>query len=86
MQVMDGGIKLVPDCVLRLLSQERPTTYPTSQIEHGVVVFADISGFTTLCEQAGSAGNSGIDILAQQINQRFNILVEGKVERARSSQ
>ncbi|XP_052767837.1 adenylate cyclase type 10-like [Mya arenaria] len=50
---------------------------PWSVTYHAVVMFADISGFTALCETYSHIGQSGVDQLTRTLNDYLSALVEG---------
>ncbi|XP_052249078.1 adenylate cyclase type 10-like [Dreissena polymorpha] len=50
---------------------------PWSVTYHAVVMFADISGFTALCEKYSHMGQSGVDQLTRTLNEYLSALVEG---------
>ncbi|KAL4238403.1 Adenylate cyclase type 10 [Mactra antiquata] len=50
---------------------------PWSVTYHAVVMFADISGFTALCEKYSTMGQSGVDQLQTTLNTYLSALVDG---------
>ena len=47
---------------------------PTSNSYETVVLFADVSGFTAMCEQLGLKGEKGNELLAKHLNSYFEML------------
>jgi class 3 adenylate cyclase len=70
----------IPASILTyLINTERD---PNAQIElpirdtyESVVLFADVSGFTAMCEALSAKGNGGDEALAQTLNSYFELLV-----------
>ncbi|PIQ25052.1 hypothetical protein COW36_07465 [bacterium (Candidatus Blackallbacteria) CG17_big_fil_post_rev_8_21_14_2_50_48_46] len=65
----------VPRVVRQRLSRG-PDQLPFLWSDQGIVLFADISGFTRLAEQLGQEGSEGIETLSQTLNLYFGGLLE----------
>ena len=57
-------------------SQLHNVDLPYSENFHGCVMFADISGFTTIVEEMSLLGSEGIERMTASLNAFFGILVE----------
>jgi predicted ATPase/class 3 adenylate cyclase len=65
----------VPRVVRQRLSRG-PDQLPFLWSDQGVVLFADISGFTRLTEELGQQGGEGIEVLSRTLNLFFGGLLE----------
>ncbi|MCB9133977.1 MAG: AAA family ATPase [Anaerolineales bacterium] len=59
----------------RIATNPRPVQEPTSETFEGVLLFADISGFTPLTERLSSRGPAGIEKLKGLLNDYFGKLI-----------
>lgn len=66
----------VPALVLRRLAETPTLTAPHGERLRVVVLFADISGFTTLVEQLAKHGPSGVEEVSQLLNTYFGQLID----------
>jgi class 3 adenylate cyclase len=67
----------VPGLVLNhLAARQGDAPEPYSEDLSSVVLFADISGFTSLTEQLAHKGHAGAEVLTQIINDYFTQLIE----------
>lgn len=68
--------RFVPSFILRrLAAQQDPAASPFSAGSHAAVLFADISGFTTLTERLAGRGPDGVEELTQVLNAYFGRLI-----------
>ena len=63
----------LPDVVL---NRNRDQKVPYAQMFDGIVLFADVSGFTELCEKYGSDVRRGVNQLANALNSYMALVVE----------
>lgn len=63
----------LPDVVLH---RKRDEKIPYAQTFDGIVLFADISGFTELCEKYSSDVRRGVNQLANALNSYMALVVE----------
>ena len=65
----------VPSCVARRIAEGTPFALPSAQPMPVGVLFADISGFTTLSERLARRGPAGVEQLSDLLNDFFGRLV-----------
>ncbi|XP_064599587.1 adenylate cyclase type 10-like [Liolophura sinensis] len=68
--------KLYPHIPRLVKYADHSNTLPWTQEAQGVLMFADISGFTALCEKYSSLSTAGIDNLTTTLNGYLESLVE----------
>eukprot|EP01132_Coremiostelium_polycephalum_P002067 gene2067-2553_t len=67
----------VSNLVIRgLLASATPVDPPHIETYNACVLFADISGFTALTERLGTHGKEGVELLTQNLNRYFEILIK----------
>lgn len=75
--VMVSLSSYVAPYVLRRLTDARGLPdLPVAQRLHGAILYVDISGFTTICEQLAERGAEGIDDLSLALNRHFGRLID----------
>jgi class 3 adenylate cyclase/GNAT superfamily N-acetyltransferase len=75
---MEALTSYLPASILSYLlgHAEEPLKPPLRQTYSTCVLFADVSGFTALCEAMGSYGPQGDEYLAKHLNSYFELLVK----------
>lgn len=74
---VDYGVAYVPALIIRrAAAASGPITEPIGENYDAAVLFADISGFTTLTERLAERGAAGIEELSKVISEYFGALVE----------
>jgi predicted ATPase/class 3 adenylate cyclase len=69
--------RLVPSFLLeRLAGQPKPLPAAYSDSSRAAVLFADVSGFTALCERLAQRGPEGVEELTQVLNTYFGQLID----------
>jgi class 3 adenylate cyclase len=60
----------------RVAADPSPIESPVSEDVQAVVLFADISGFTSLTEKLAETGPAGVEAIANILNQYFGQLID----------
>jgi adenylate cyclase 10 len=63
----------LPDVVLK---RKRERKMPYAETFHGIVLFADVSGFTEMCQKYSSDVQRGVNQLANALNDYMASIVE----------
>jgi class 3 adenylate cyclase len=75
---MEAISSYIPASILNylLINSEKELKPPFRQEYSTCVLFADVSGFTALCEAMAAKGPSGDEYLAKHLNSYFELLVK----------
>jgi len=60
----------------RIVADPSPIESPVSEVAQAAVLFADISGFTSLTEKLAESGPSGVEAIANILNEYFGQLID----------
>src|SRR5437588_2186900 len=75
--ILDNFTSYVPALILRRLAVDpSPLPLPHADTFLGSVLFADISGFTSLTERLAEHGRSGVEELTQMLNDYFGQIIK----------
>jgi len=60
----------------RIIADPAPIESPVSEQAHAAILFADISGFTSLTEYLAERGPAGVEAIARVLNEYFGQLID----------